>query len=152
MPYTDHMPTAGKLFAAAGLGAVGWIASDLIRPLMPPHTDFGAFNIVNLVLGILCGWVTVGTRLGYGYRQGVAAGLTGAAALVFWGLFVQSANEMLDQALQKKYKGPMDAANGLFEIAVDFGQYLLDQNLIIALVVGGVVVGLFGEWAEQRWQ
>jgi hypothetical protein len=80
----------GKLFAAVGLGITGWIGSEIIRSVMPPHTDFGAFNIVNVILGLMCGWVVAGTRLGYGYRQGVAAGLTGAAALVFWAVIIQS--------------------------------------------------------------
>lgn len=152
MPLTDHMPTMGKLFAAAGLGALGWIGSEMIRPLMPPHTDFGVFNYVNLALGLLCGWIIVGKRLGYGYRQGIAAGLTGAAALVFWGLFAQSFNTMLDEALRRKYDGPMEATTGMFQIALDFGQYLVNMNLIGVLVVGGLIVGLIAEWAELKWQ
>ena len=152
MPLTSHMPTMGKLFAAAGLAAVGWIASEIIRPLMPPQTNFGAFNWVNLGLGVLCGWIVVGTRLGHGYRQGGGAGLTGAAALVFWGLFAQSFNTMLGNALRRKYDGPMEAITAIFEIALDYGQYLLDQNLIGLLIVGGLVVGLMAEWAELKWQ
>ena len=67
MPVTDRMPTMGKLAAAIGLGIVGWVGSELFRPLMPDDTNFGWFNYVNVVLGVVCGWRVTGTRLGRGY-------------------------------------------------------------------------------------
>jgi hypothetical protein len=152
MPYTDRMPTAGKFVTALGLAALGWIASEMIRDLMPPHTDFGTFNYVNAVLGLLCGWFVAGTRLGYGYRYGLSAGLTGIVALVFWGLFLQSFNQMIAESLRKRYGGPFEAFEGMFNIAVDYGQYLLNGPLWAVLLGGGLLFGLIGEWAEQKWQ
>ena len=38
MQATRSMPTAARLVAALSLGALGWIASDLVRPLMPEGT------------------------------------------------------------------------------------------------------------------
>ena len=85
MPLTDRMPTAAKLFAALGLAAVGWFASEAIRPLMPPHTQFGWFNQVNVVLGLICGWRVTGRRVGGTFSEAISAGLTGVIALVFLG-------------------------------------------------------------------
>ena len=65
MPVTDTMPTFGKLAAAIGLGALGWIGSELFRPLMDEDTNFGWFNYVNL-----------------GWGSSVAGGLPGGV----WGL------------------------------------------------------------------
>lgn len=151
MPLTDRMPTAARLVAALCLGGLGWLASDMIRPLMPPETNFGWFNWVNLALGAACGWVVVGSRVGYGYVDAISTGLTGMGALVFWGFFVQSFNEMLAQALDKKYDGPVEAVVGIFNNALDFGQYLMDVPLAVALVAGGIATGLIAEFAARRW-
>ncbi|WP_299843967.1 TrgA family protein [uncultured Roseovarius sp.] len=151
MPITDKMPTAAKMAAAICLGAVAWYASEIIRPLMPDGTDFGWFNYVNLVLGLLCGWFVVGTRVGRSYVESFSAGLTGMAALVFWALFLQSFNEMLKLALQRRYEGPVEAIVAIFEIGVDFGSSLLDAKLIFVLLVGGIVAGVMAEWASRRW-
>lgn len=151
MPLTDQMPTPAKLIAAIGLGAVGWIGSDLIRPLMPPDTNFGWFNYVNLALGLVCGWVVTGKRVGHGYAEGFSAGLTGLGALVFWALFAQSLNEMLERALDRRYDGPVEGIIAMFELAAEFGAYLLDGPLIAFLCLGGILTGIVAEWVARRW-
>ena len=151
MPLTDRMPTTAKIVAAIGLAIVAWFASEKIRPLMPPDTNFGWFNQVNMVLGILCGWVVIGSRAGRSYSEAISSGLTGMGALVFWGLFLQSFNEMLKLALDRRYDGPVEAITSIFAIAVDFGTYLLNGPLIMLLVGGSIAVGLVTEWASRRW-
>lgn len=151
MPVTDTMPTTAKLVAAAGLGLVGWVASDMIRPLMPADTSFGWFNYVNLVLGLLCGWVVTGKRVGFGWTEGVSAGLTGMGALVAWGLFAQSFYEMLMRSLDRRYDGPVEGLTAMFELAVEFGSVLLNGPLIIFLCLGGLLTGLLAEWVTRRW-
>ncbi len=144
------MPTAGRLVAALCLAGVGWIGSEMMRPLLPPETDFGWFNEVNLALGLVCGWVVTGRRLGRGYAHGFSAGLTGLGALIFWALFFQSLNEMLVMALRRRYDGPVEAIVGMFEIALDYGRYLLDGPLVGVLLTGGVLTGIIAEWVTQR--
>ena len=151
MPVTDTMPTSGKLMAAFGLGALGWIGSELFRPLMEEGTDFGWFNYVNVVLGLLCGWRVTGRRLGFGYATGISAGLTGMAALVFWALFVQSFNEMLRLALDGRITGFMNGLTEMFELATEYGLVMLDGTLIGVLLAGGFLTGASAEWAERRW-
>lgn len=150
MPVTDRMPSAAKLVAAAGLALVGWVASDAIRPLLPPETDFGVFNQLNAVLGLLCGWRVIGTRVGGGISEGIGIGLTGVGALVFWGLFLQSFNTMLDNALRRKYEGPFEGIVAIFNIGVDYGQYLLNGTVIGIIVIGGVLTGLAANWVHAR--
>lgn len=152
MPTTDHMPTAAKFVAAICLGVVGWMTSQAIRPLMPPQTQFGWFNEVNLGLGVLCGWVVIGKRVGFGLSPAISAGLTGTGALVVWGLFLQSFNLMLANALQRQYDGPMEAIVAIFGIALDYGQYLLNVNVIAILLIGGVVTGLVAEAVQRRFK
>ncbi|WP_297771614.1 TrgA family protein [uncultured Roseovarius sp.] len=145
------MPTAGRLVAAVGLGVVGWFGSELFRPLMPDDTNFGWFNVVNVVLGMICGWRVTGKRLGFGYAEGFSAGLTGIGALVFWALFVQSLNEMLKRALDNRYDGVIEGLTSMFELIVDFGTVMINGPLIGFLVTGGIVVGLVSEWVSHRW-
>lgn len=151
MPITDRMPTMAKMFAAFCLACLGWVASEAFRPLMPPDTAFGWFNEVNTVLGLLCGWVVIGTRVGRGYTEALGAGLTGLAALVFWSVFILSFNEMLGRALDLRYDGPMEALVAVFEIGIENGQYMLNISFITLLVVGGLISGLVAEWAARRW-
>ena len=143
MPVTDTMPTSGKLVAAIGLGVLGWIGSELFRPLMDEDTNFG--------LGLVCGWRVTGRRLGLGYATGISAGLTGTAALVFWALFVQSFNEMLGLALDGRITGFMKGLTRMFELAAEYGLVMLDGTLIGALLAGGFLTGAVAEWAERRW-
>ncbi|MGX0879174.1 hypothetical protein ACSSV4_003883 [Roseovarius sp. MBR-154] len=151
MPVTDSMPTMGKLAAAIGLGIVGWVGSDLFRPLMPDDTNFGWFNYVNAGLGLLCGWRVTGRRLGYGYAQSFSAGLTGVAALVFWAVFLQSLNEMLKRALDNRYDGAVEGITSMFELAAEYVLTMLDGTLIGALMTGGILVGVIAEWVARRW-
>ncbi|HKL05061.1 MAG TPA: TrgA family protein [Roseovarius sp.] len=151
MPLTDNMPTFARLVAGLLLGAVGWWVSDLIRPLMPEGTDFGIFNFVNAVLGILVGWRVTGKRLGHGLFNGLSAGLTGVAALVFWGLFVHSLNQMLGLALESRFGGLMQAINAMLRIMTEYALVLTDVQVIVALVGGGIATGLIGEWVARRW-
>jgi len=151
MPVTDQMPTAARLVAAIGLSIVGWFGSELFRPLMPEDTNFGWFNVVNVVLGAICGWRVTGRRLGYGYAEGFSAGLTGVAALVFWALFLQSLNEMLKRALDNRYDGVIKGLTAMFDLMVDYGMTMINGPLIGALVTGGIVVGVVSEWVSHRW-
>ncbi|WP_454276731.1 TrgA family protein [Roseovarius sp. MBR-154] len=141
----------GKLAAAIGLGIVGWVGSDLFRPLMPDDTNFGWFNYVNAGLGLLCGWRVTGRRLGYGYAQSFSAGLTGVAALVFWAVFLQSLNEMLKRALDNRYDGAVEGITSMFELAAEYVLTMLDGTLIGALMTGGILVGVIAEWVARRW-
>ena len=151
MPVTDKMPTSGKLTAAIGLGILGWIGSEIFRPLMEEGTDFGWFNYVNVILGLICGWRVTGRRLGLGYATGISAGLTGMVALVFWALLVQSFNEMLRLTLDGRITGVMKGLTRMFELATEYGLVVLDGTLMGVLLAGGFLIGAIAEWAERRW-
>lgn len=147
---SDRMPTFSRLVAALCLAGLGWVGSEIIRPTMPPETNFGWFNYVNVVLGLICGWWVVGSRLGTGYSDAISTGLTGMGAVVFWALFAQSFNLMLAQSLDRKYDGPVEGIMGIFNNGLDFGQYLLNWELAGVLVVGGILTGLLAEWIHRR--
>jgi hypothetical protein len=139
------------LTAAIGLGVLGWIGSELFRPLMDEATNFGWFNYVNAGLGLICGWRVTGRRLGFGYATGISAGLTGMAAMVFWAVFVQALNEMLRLTLDGRITGLWKGLSKMFGLGTDYALLLLDGTLIGVLLAGGFLVGATAEWAQRRW-
>lgn len=152
MPVTDSMPTTGRGVAAILMAILAWYASEMFRPLMPEGTGFGWFNEVNVALGLLSGWIVIGSRLNYGYSNALGAGLTGVGAMVFWAVFLQSFNEMLRLALEKRYDGPVEGIIAIFEIGIEYLFTMWHIPLIVLLVVGGMVIGLVSEWAARRWR
>jgi len=146
------MPTTGKGVAAICMGVMAWYASEIFRPLMPEGTAFGWFNEVNVGLGLLCGWVVTGSRLNHGYSNAISAGLTGVAALVFWAVFLQSLNEMLRLALDKRYDDPIKGIMDIFNIAFDYMVTMYHWPLIGLLVGSGIGIGIISEWAARRWR
>lgn len=146
------MPTAAKLVAALCLAALAVAVSELIKVLMPASTDFGIFTTVNGFLGFILGWVIIGGRAGRGQANAISNGLTGVAALVFWALFIQGANEMVRLAMRHRYDGPVEALAAVFEIMIDFGEVLIDIRVIASLLVGAIVTGFLSEVAAGRWR
>lgn len=146
------MPNAARLVAALGLALTAFIVSGQIMPLMPEGMAFGYFTYVNIILGIVCGWVVMGKRAGRGITPAINNGLTGVVALLFWGLFVQGCYEMVQQALRNRYGGPFEALTAIIQIGVDFGATILVPHIIITLLIGGVLSGLATEFASRRWR
>ena len=146
------MLTAPRLVAALLLGGVGFLGSELIKPLMPEGTQFGWFSFVNLGLGALCGWIVIGSRIGRGIVPAVNNGLTGAAALIFWGLFLQAGNEMLRLSLRRRYDGPVEGLTDLFRIGMDYALTMATVPVLGTLFVGGVLAAVLAEISARYWR
>lgn len=146
------MPDAARLVAALSLALVAFIVSGLIMPLMPEGLDFGYFVHVNVVLGLLCGWIIMGKRAGRGITPAINNGITGVVALLFWGLFVQGLNEMFRQAMRNRYGGPVEAVADIFKIGLDYGTTIFVPQVMITLLVGGILAGLATEYAWRTWR
>lgn len=146
------MPDAARLFAATSLAILAFIVSGQIMPLFPEGTDFGYFTFVNMGIGIVCGWVIMGKRAGKGITAAINNGLTGMAALVFWGLFVQGCYEMFRLAMRNRFDGPFEAVGAIFEIGLEHGMTILVPNIIITLLIGALVAGLATEYAWRNYR
>ncbi|MBJ6370753.1 TrgA family protein [Sedimentitalea arenosa] len=146
------MPNAARLVAAVSLALIAFILSGQIMPLMPEGTGFGYFTWINVALGLLVGWIVMGKRAGRGTTPGINNGLTGVAALIFWGLFVQGCYEMFRQATRNRFDSPFEAVLAIFEIAAEYGMMLLVPPIIATVLIGGVLSGLATEFAWRRWR
>lgn len=146
------MPDAARLVAALSLGLIAFVVSRQIMPLMPEGTDFGWFVWVNVAIGATCGWVVMGKRAGQGAAAAINNGLTGVAALIFWGLLVQGTHEMMRLALRSRYDGPSEAVSAIFRIALDYGRIMLVPGIVASCLIGAVLAGLATEHARRRWR
>jgi hypothetical protein len=145
------MPTAARLVAAILLAILGWVLSDLVRPLMPEGTDFGWFNFVNAFIGLWVGWGVMGRRAGRGFVSGINNGLTGTAVMIIWAIAVHASYEMFRLAMRNRYDGPMEAIAGIFLIGSEFGLMIATVPVIGVAVIGAVIVGTVTESASKRW-
>ena len=101
--------------------------------------------------GLWTGWVVVGTRTGNGWAAGIGNGLTGIVAFVFWTMFLYSFFEMIKKSMRNSYDGPMDAIMNVFELMYRNAIQLFNAELAIAMVVGGVIAGLFAEYFGKKY-
>jgi hypothetical protein len=146
------MPNAARLVAALSLALIAFFVSWQVMTLMPEGTDFGWFTHVNIAIGLIVGWVVMGKRPGGGLTPAINNGLTGMAVMVFWGLFVQSTNEMVALAMRHRYEGPLDAILGIFEIGMKYARVLMVPNIIATLLIGGVLAGMACQYASKKWR
>lgn len=145
------MPTAPKLFAAFAFCAVAFFAAEIIKPHMPKGTQFGAFTQVSAMIGLLIGWRSLGPDSGRGNYMTSTAGIKAAALLVLGGLLAFSGERMLTNAFRKAYDGPMSALVDVIKIALDYGRVLLEPDVFVVILLGGILAGLLTEWAARRW-
>ncbi|MFQ6548510.1 TrgA family protein [Aestuariibius sp. 2305UL40-4] len=145
------MPTAGRLMGAIAFAALAFYLSELYKPLMPEDANPGRLSEINALVGALVGWVIAGKRAGSGTRSAIGYGLTTAAAVIFWCLFVHAFNEMIDRALQVSYNGGMEAVVAVFDLMLEFAQPMLTQSYVIAAVIAALAAGLITELFGQRY-
>lgn len=146
------MPTAARLVAAILLAILGWILSDLVRPLLPEGTDFGLFNYINAGIGVCVGWGVMGRRAGRGFVQGINNGLTGMAVLVLWGLFTHSTIEMFRLAMRNRYDGAMEAITAIFLIGSEYGVLIATPAVIGTALASALIIGPAVDFAANRWR
>ncbi|MEH6832913.1 MAG: TrgA family protein [Sulfitobacter sp.] len=146
------MPTAARLVAGILLAILGWVLSDIVRPLMPEGTAFGWFNYVNAFIGLCVGWSVIGSRVGRGFVASINNGVTGTAVLILWCLFVHSCYEMFRLAMRNRYDGPMEALMSIFLIGSEFGIMIATPTFFGVAVAGALVVGIAADAAGKRWR
>ncbi|MGH1424613.1 MAG: TrgA family protein [Pseudooceanicola sp.] len=151
------MLTMPKLISALMLAFIAWIVSGMVKvEILEVHGtyNFGNFVRLSVIIGALVGWVVLGSRANgnMGFGTAPAVGFTAVFAMVFWILFLVSANEMLRLAIERRFDGPFEALNEMIPIAGDYGSYLIRTHIIATLVGTGMAAGWFADWAARRWK
>lgn len=145
------MPTAAKLVAALFFAALGWFCADLVKPQLPEGTQALWFSPVSAAWGLIVGWTFCGRRIVDRDATGPTMGLTTVLLMVFWVLLSFSGTDMIRFSLRKRYDGPVEALQSMFEIAIDYLKLAATPEVIGALVVGGLIGGFLTKAASQRW-
>ncbi|MBE0413911.1 TrgA family protein [Yoonia sp.] len=145
------MPTAGRLAGAIAYALYGWYIASLLIPFFPEGVAPGYLIPATITIAVVCGWKIVGARANRGYYAAIGHGLTGAFALSFWVIFLVSFQRMIRKSLRRLYDGPMEGVVDIFAQMLEFGQELLDVNLIVSVAVGGVIGAWVAEYYAKRY-
>ena len=145
------MPTAARLMGAVCLAIVGFVISIMVIPLMPESTNFGNFIPINIVLGLLAGWFFMGPRAGRGITAAINNGLTGVFVLMFSGVALQAAYEMIRLAMRNRYDNAFEALTAIFQIGAEYAWIICTAPMGIALLICALISGLVTESVGNRW-
>ncbi|WP_233487576.1 TrgA family protein [Thalassovita gelatinovora] len=124
----------------------------MLRPLMPESTVFGWFNYVNTALGLIIGWRMIGAKAGAGLVSAISNGITAIVGLVFFGLFVHALNEMLRLSMRRAYQDPLQGIEDMFRIGAEYGALVLNPNIALILIAGGVAIAIITEVINSVWR
>jgi Na+-translocating ferredoxin:NAD+ oxidoreductase RnfE subunit len=147
------MPTAAKLFSAIVFAGVAWIAALFYAQAMPLSQQVGVFKEICAMAGVFCGWFVMGrfAKRGRSRVESMGAGVRTSLALVVGLVLIFAIREMLERAVDGRYKNPMDALLGVFERMLVLGNSVLQVEVLIVLLFGGLFGGAVAHWAAENW-
>ena len=145
------MPTAGRLAAALTFFIYGWYIALEAAIFFPEGNPPSYVIPLSIFVGVLVGWMVVGSRAGRGYMAAIGNGLTGAAAYTFWMIFLISFYNMIRKSLRRLYDGPMDAITDVFNLMLEQALAFYDIPLIVSVIVGGVFCAMIAEYFAKRY-
>ena len=134
------MPTSARLAGAILMAAVGFVAAWLAKSHLPDGEPGDLLIPVGAGVGLLVGWVFTGRHLDRGAGQPAAIGIGSAALLTFWVALVFSVEEMIDRSTRNSYSGsPTRAVQDVFNIVVDYAREVLQIDVVVVLLLGGLI-------------
>ncbi len=145
------MPTAGRLAGAIMFALYGWYVAGYSVRFFPEENAPDLLIPVATFVGLLIGWMIVGSRAGRGYNPAIGIGLTAASAYSFWVIFLLSFQAMMKNAMRRLYDGPMEALADTFDIMLEQAKDFLDIGLIITVFVGGIICAWVTEYFGKRY-
>ncbi|WP_386682077.1 TrgA family protein [Loktanella sp. R86503] len=146
------MPTAGRLTGAVFYAALGAALAFLLVPYFDEARAPKYWIPLVIAVGVLVGWMVVGSRSGQGTGAAIGTGLTGAAALAFWVLLLVSGYDMIQVAMRGRFDGPMDAVIGVFSIMLDYAKSFYSPLILFVWIGGGLIAGLVTDLIGSRYR
>ncbi len=147
------MPTFSRLAGAVLLAALGVYAAILAKTHLPDGEPGGMLIPVGAAMGAVVGWAFTGRQLDRGKGNGLAIGFTSAVLLAFWVAFLFALEEMIDRSRRGQYgSSPTNAVKDVFNIIIDYAQEIMQVDVILALAVGGAVVGIVTAFVGRHFR
>ena len=135
------MPTAARLTAAIAFAIIGYIIFATMVPIYGEDTVRRFLLPLCIGSGLWAGWVLCGKNA-HSIASGIGTGYTAVIAQVFWILLIMSFVFMIDQAMRRRYDGPMDAVVDVFTIMYENGMRVGSSEMGMIILVGGFVGGM----------
>ena len=146
------MPTGARATGAVVFLVVGWLLANVYVANMPYEKSVGSFRELTALIGLLVGWLFMGSSVGKTYLDAAGSGLKTVFVLSFWAILMFSIWEMLKISTKKMvYDGPMDAVVDVFAIMLDRFWPLLSVGCVSVFFIGGAIGGVITEAASRRW-
>lgn len=146
------MPTAAKLIGAILFAALAWFISEEVKVLLPGEGR-GAqlLSPINALVGAVMGWRIMGARAGKGFVSSMGFGLTTVFAIAFLSIVIWSAYEMVKRSVSGRYRGPMEALEGMGDLMLDYSATIVTWEVIGAALIGAAACGIVTEYFSRRW-
>ncbi len=145
------MPTAARMITAIIFAGLAYYTSNIAKTLLPEGTAVGVFTQWAMFVSALCAWKVIGRLIGRGYKASINTGIYAMGVAMFFVTLMFSIVEMVKRSMKFQYDGPMDAIVNMFGIGLEYGVMFLDPRIGVTLLVRGILAGIIGEWAENRW-
>ncbi|MCW1917684.1 TrgA family protein [Rhodobacter sp. KR11] len=146
------MPTFAKLAAAVVFAIVGYWAAVTYNTKLPDNVSLPRLPLSMLGLGILLGWFSMGPMAGKGYRDSVAYGLRTSVLIGFLAMFGVALLLMLRKSTNRMYRAdPFAALLDIPDLMYQYGNYMLQADVLMVLAAGGIIGGLLVEVTARRW-
>ncbi len=146
------MPTFAKLAAAVVFAIVGYWAAVVYNAGLPGNVSLPRLPFSMLGLGIMLGWFSMGPTAGKGYRESIAYGLRTSVLIGFLAMFGVALLIMLRKSTNRMYRAdPFAAVLDIPDLMYQYGQYLLQPDVLMVLGASGIIGGLLVEFTARRW-
>lgn len=136
------MFTLLRPLAALGMALLAYLAATAYRPLDERIADAAPFEFWLAIIAAAVGWRFLGGRIGGALWHSVFVALQAVvlAAVLASALF--AVQRVFVMGYARRYREPMEAFTGYFEIIGTYLMQALDRDFLLLLGLGGVVLGL----------
>lgn len=148
------MPTAAKLMAAVCFAVVAYVAADQYAFFIPDGRPPGLLREISALIGVICGWSVLGrflerprTRV-----EAMGTGIRTSATMAFFTLLLFSIGDVLNKAIDGRYKDPKEALLDVFARAIVLGTPIVTSTVLAVLLLGGLLAGAIAQMAGARWK
>ncbi len=145
------MPTAAKLMGAVFLACTVGYISFVYLGNTPSVTVGTEYLFVNVLIGFLVGWRSIGFDPGFGGMDSIMAGLRGIVSFVFLSTCVFGIWVVIVKLQGFFIKSFESVFTSWADAAMIYLKIIWDPNVILALVVGGIISGIASGLANRFW-
>lgn len=136
------MFTLIRPISAVLLAVFAYFAAQAYEPLYDPQANLGNFDLWAMGVSALVGWVFLGARIGRAWWYSAFVAVQAVVLAAIATAAVLAVGEVFKLGYRRRYPEVMDAITGYFQIITDWLGRGLVRDYLIALGVGGVVIGV----------